>query len=107
MQPKLRAVWARDNQDGRIGERLEQSKEGLLKDPANLKDSLLCQVVPGEVMAADVAKLTSANTALGKSVTIKVAGNRVRTNHAQVVITDVAISNGVIHVIDAVLLPAK
>jgi uncharacterized surface protein with fasciclin (FAS1) repeats len=62
-------------------------------------------VVPGDVRAADVVKLTSANTAGGQAVAIAVEGGKVKVNDANVVATDVAASNGVIHVIDTVLLP--
>ena len=79
--------------------------EGLLKEPAKLKDILLYHVVAGNVMAADAAKLTSANTVLGKPITIKVEGGKVMINDATVVIADVKTSNGVIHVIDLVPLP--
>ena len=70
-----------------------------------LTDILLYHVVSGKVMAADVTALTSATTVLGKDVTVKVDMGNVYINEAQVVITDIATSNGVIHVINAVLLP--
>ena len=70
-----------------------------------LTDILLYHVVSGNVMAADVTALTSATTVLGKDVTVKVDMGNVYINEAQVVITDIATSNGVIHVINAVLLP--
>lgn len=70
-----------------------------------LTDILLYHVVPGKVMAADVVGLTSAATALGKDVTIKVDMGNVYINDAQVIITDIETSNGVIHVIDSVILP--
>ena len=70
-----------------------------------LTDILLYHVVSGKVMAADVTALTSATTVLGKDVTVKVDMGNVYINDAQVVITDIATSNGVIHVINAVLLP--
>jgi uncharacterized surface protein with fasciclin (FAS1) repeats len=79
--------------------------EGLLKDPAKLKDILLYHVVAGKVMAADAARLTSADTVLGKPIAIKVADGKVMINDATVAAADVAASNGVIHVIDTVLLP--
>ena len=79
--------------------------EALLKDPAKLKDILLYHVVAGKVMAADAAKLTSADTVLGKPITIKVVDGKVMINDATVAAADVAASNGVIHVIDTVLLP--
>lgn len=79
--------------------------EGLLKDPAKLKDILLYHVVAGNVMAADAAKLTSADTVLGKPITIKAKDGKVMINDATVIIADVKTSNGVIHVIDTVILP--
>ena len=79
--------------------------ENLLKDPKALGDILKYHVVAGKVMAADVVKLTEAETLLGNSVTIKVEGGKVMVNDANVVTTDIAASNGVIHVIDTVLLP--
>jgi transforming growth factor-beta-induced protein len=81
--------------------------EGLLKDVLTLKNILLFHVVSGKVMAADVVKLQSANTVLGKPVAIKVTNGKVAVNDANVVITDIEASNGVIHVIDSVLLPPK
>ena len=56
-------------------------------------------------MAADVATLDSADTVQGDSVAIAVDGGTVRINGAQVVIADIQASNGVIHVIDSVLIP--
>jgi uncharacterized surface protein with fasciclin (FAS1) repeats len=84
--------------------------DSLLK-PENkqqLTDILLYHVVSGKVMAADVVTLTSAPTVLGKDVTITVKDGKVFLNDTvQVIITDVEASNGVIHVIDAVLLPPQ
>jgi transforming growth factor-beta-induced protein len=79
--------------------------EALLKDIPALKDILLYHVVSGKVMAADVVTLESADTVLGKPVSIKVDMGNVYVNEAQVIITDIEASNGVIHVIDTVLLP--
>ena len=70
-----------------------------------LTDILLYHVVSGNVMAADVVTLESAATVLGKDVAIKVEDGNVYINEAQVIITDIETSNGVIHVIDAVILP--
>ena len=81
--------------------------ESLLKDIPTLKNILLFHVVSGKVMAADVVKLNSANTVLGKPVAINVTNGKVAVNDANVVITDIEASNGVIHVIDSVLLPPK
>ncbi len=81
--------------------------ETLLK-PEN-KDKLVAiltyHVVPGKVMAADVVKLTEAKTVQGKSVKVKVDGGTVMIDGAKVVKTDILCGNGVIHVIDAVILP--
>ena len=83
--------------------------ENLLK-PEN-KDQLTAiltyHVVPGNVMAADVVKLSEAETVNGKKVNIKTEGDTVMINGAKVVSADVAASNGVIHVIDSVILPPK
>lgn len=79
--------------------------ESLLKDKAKLTSILTYHVVPGKVMASDVVKLTSAKTVNGQMVTIKVDGSTVMVDNATVVTTDVAASNGVIHVIDSVILP--
>ena len=84
--------------------------ETLLK-PENkdkLKEILLLHVVPGSVYAADVVKLTEAKTAGGKSVSISTDGGvkvGTATGKANVTKTDIKASNGVIHVIDAVILP--
>ncbi|HOZ37622.1 MAG TPA: fasciclin domain-containing protein [Anaerolineaceae bacterium] len=73
-----------------------------------LKSILLYHVVGGKIMASDVVTLTSADTVLGEAVTIKVEDGKVYLNDTvEVIITDVEASNGVIHVIDAVLLPPQ
>ena len=73
-----------------------------------LTDILLYHVVSGKVMAADVVGLTNAPTILGKDITITVKDGNVYLNDTiQVIITDIEASNGVIHVIDAVLLPPQ
>jgi uncharacterized surface protein with fasciclin (FAS1) repeats len=81
--------------------------ESLLK-PEN-KDRLVAvltyHVVPGTVKAADVVKLKSARTVNGQSVTIKVTDGVVTIDGAKVTATDIAASNGIIHVIDSVILP--
>jgi uncharacterized surface protein with fasciclin (FAS1) repeats len=81
--------------------------ESLLQ-PENLdqlKAILTYHVVPGAVMAAQVVDLSEAATVNGKSVSISVMGSKVMVDNAQVVQTDIAASNGVIHVIDSVILP--
>ncbi len=73
-----------------------------------LTDILLYHVVSGNVMASDVVGLTSAPTVLGKDVTVTVKdGNVYLNDNVQVIITDIQTSNGVIHVLDAVLLPPQ
>ena len=79
--------------------------EGLLADPDQLREILLYHVVPGKVMAADVVKLSSATTAQGSDVAFTMADGGVMINDAKVTTTDIESSNGVIHVIDTVILP--
>ncbi len=79
--------------------------DALLKDIPKLKKILTYHVVSGKVMAADVVKLKSANTVEGSTVKID-ASNGVKINDSTVTTADVAADNGVIHIIDAVLLPA-
>lgn len=66
---------------------------------------LTYHVVPGKVLAADAAKLTSAKTVNGEKLAIKSAGGKVMINDATVTAADIMTSNGVIHVIDHVLIP--
>ena len=79
--------------------------EALLKDQAKLKEVLTYHVVAGKVTAADVVKLKDAKTVQGQSLKIAVNGSNVSVDNAKVIKTDVAASNGVIHVIDTVLMP--
>jgi uncharacterized surface protein with fasciclin (FAS1) repeats len=81
--------------------------EGLLKDKPKLTAILTYHVVAGKVEAADVVKLDSAKTVNGKSVTIKVVDGKVQVDNATVTAADVQASNGVIHVIDTVLIPKE
>ena len=70
-----------------------------------LKAILTYHVVPGAVSAAQVVKMTSAPTVNGQPVDIVVNGTNVKVESANVVATDILASNGVIHVIDTVILP--
>src|SRR5690242_939805 len=81
--------------------------EELLKpeNKAKLTAILTYHVVPGKVMAADVVKVSDAKTVQGGSVKVHAAGGKVTVDNATVVKTDIAASNGVIHVIDTVLMP--
>jgi uncharacterized surface protein with fasciclin (FAS1) repeats len=81
--------------------------ENLLKpeNKSQLQAVLTYHVVPGKVMAADAAGLTSAKTVNGKSFTITKSGDGLMVDSANVVKADIETSNGVIHVIDQVILP--
>lgn len=81
--------------------------DALLQDKKALTAVLTYNVVPRKVMAAEVVKLDSAKTAQGKSVKIVAKEDTVTINGAKVVKPDIVCSNGVIHVIDAVLLPPE
>ena len=83
----------------------EGTVEALLNDIPKLTKILTYHVVSGKVMAADVVKLTSAKTVEGSEVKID-ASNGVKINDSNVTTADVAADNGVIHIIDSVLLPA-
>jgi len=73
----------------------------------SLQNILLYHVVPGSVKAEQVVTLENAETALGPKVSIKVEEGKVFVNDAEVIITDIQTYNGVIHVIDSVILPPK
>lgn len=79
--------------------------EGLLKDKEALKKVLLYHVVSGNVTSSDVVKLSSAKTVEGSEIKIKTKDGKVMINDAKVISADVKASNGVIHVIDTVILP--
>ena len=85
----------------------EGTVKALLADIPSLSNILLYHVVSGEVFAADVVNLESAATAQGQSIAVRVEDGKVFLNDSQVIITDIAATNGVIHVIDAVLLPPQ
>lgn len=81
--------------------------DNLLKpeNKAQLTAILTYHVVPGRVMAADVVQLKEAETVNGKMVDVNADGGSVMINDAKVTAADVTASNGVIHVIDTVILP--
>jgi uncharacterized surface protein with fasciclin (FAS1) repeats len=79
--------------------------EALLKDKEKLAAILTYHVVSGDVRAAQAMKLNSAKTVNGQSLTIVVKDGTVMIDNAKVVKADIATTNGVIHVIDAVVLP--
>ena len=81
--------------------------ENLLKpeNKAKLQGILTYHVVPGTVMAKDVVKLKTAKTVNGQELTVKASNGSVMVDNAGVVKADIVSSNGVIHVIDTVVLP--
>jgi transforming growth factor-beta-induced protein len=79
--------------------------DALLKDPEKLKSILLYHVVPSRLAAADVVAASSANTAAGLPVTFTTRGGKALVNNAQITAVDIAASNGIIHLIDTVILP--
>ncbi|GAB4185351.1 MAG: fasciclin domain-containing protein [Coleofasciculaceae cyanobacterium] len=79
--------------------------DALLKDIPKLKKILTYHVVSGKVMAADVVKLNSAKTVEGSDVKIDASNGGVKVNDATVSTPDVGADNGVIHIIDTVLIP--
>ena len=83
--------------------------ENLLANPDKLAKILTYHVVPGKVMAADIvkAKRATPKTANGGTLNVVVNDGRVLVNDANVVTADVVASNGIIHVIDTVLLPTS
>jgi uncharacterized surface protein with fasciclin (FAS1) repeats len=81
--------------------------EALLKDKEKLTAILTYHVVPGRVLAADVVKLKSAKTVQGSEATINASADGVKVDNANVVKTDILCSNGVVHVIDGVIMPKK
>ena len=83
----------------------KQTLNALLANKAKLKAVLLYHVVAGKVTAAGVVKLRSAKTLNGKSVRIRVSGSNVFVNSSKVVKPDVMATNGVIHVVNRVLIP--
>ncbi|UCC39705.1 MAG: fasciclin domain-containing protein [Candidatus Aminicenantes bacterium] len=83
----------------------EGTVESLLQNIPKLKAILTYHVVAGKVMASDVVNLQSAPTVNGQKIAIKVNGGTVMVDNAKVVMTDIECANGVIHVIDSVILP--
>ncbi len=79
--------------------------ESLLKDKEKLTSILTYHVVSGKVTAAEVVKINSAKTLNGQSLTVKTDKKGVMVDNARVVATDIECSNGVIHVIDTVVIP--
>lgn len=83
----------------------KEALAALLKDKEKLAAVLTYHVVPGKVLAADVVKLSSAKTVQGQALAIAASDGGVKVDNANVVKTDIVCANGVIHVIDTVLMP--
>jgi uncharacterized surface protein with fasciclin (FAS1) repeats len=83
----------------------EGALESFLKDKEALKNILLYHVVSGNISSADVVKLDKAKTLNGSDIKVKAVDGKVMINDSQVTGADVQASNGIIHVIDKVLLP--
>lgn len=87
----------------------EGTVDSLLKDVPKLKNILLYHVVPGKLMAADVIKEKRLKTAQGEELKIDAVRwhlhKNVKVNNADIIQTDIAVSNGVCHAIDKVLIP--
>lgn len=79
--------------------------EALLADKEKLKAVLTYHVVPGKVMAADVVKVTEAKSLQGQTIAVNAKEGVVLNGTSKVIKTDIQCSNGVIHVIDTVILP--
>jgi uncharacterized surface protein with fasciclin (FAS1) repeats len=79
--------------------------DALLKDKAKLSSVLTYHVVPGNVTSKDVAGLSSAKTVNGRELSIQARNGKVQIDQATVTQADITASNGVIHVIDRVLMP--
>ncbi|EYB69720.1 beta-Ig-H3/fasciclin [Deinococcus phoenicis] len=77
----------------------------VLNDPDMLGSVLLYHVVPGKVTSSQVKSLQNVKTAQGANLAVRMSGNRVMINNANVTRTDIQACNGVIHVVDAVLMP--
>jgi uncharacterized surface protein with fasciclin (FAS1) repeats len=91
--------------DAAFGKVPKATLNALLQDKAKLKSVLLYHVVAGKVTAAKVVKLRQAKTLNGQRVRIRTSGSNVFLNGARVTTPDVMASNGVIHVVNRVLIP--
>jgi uncharacterized surface protein with fasciclin (FAS1) repeats len=91
--------------DAAFGKVPKATLKALGSDPAKLRSVLLYHVVKGRLRAARVVKHRSLKTLEGQRVRVRVRGGKVFVNRARVVTPDVLASNGVIHVINRVLIP--
>ena len=80
--------------------------DALLKDPSKLKSVLNSHIVQGKHAASDLKKTTSVRTLEGQNLKVEDGdGNRIRVNGARVTQTNIEASNGIVHVIDSVIMP--
>jgi uncharacterized surface protein with fasciclin (FAS1) repeats len=93
--------------DEAFGKLPEGTVESLLENKEKLKNILTYHVVSGKVMSTDVVNMDSATTVNGQKITITVKDGTVMINNAKVIKADIECSNGVIHVIDTVILHKK
>mgnify|MGYP005831100507 CR=1 FL=1 len=91
--------------DEAFGKLPKGTLDGLLKDTAKLKAIILYHAVSGEVKSSDISGKMSVKMVNGKAVTVEAAEGVVKVNDAKVIKADIAADNGVIHVIDRVILP--
>ena len=93
--------------DAAFGKIPSETLNGLLKDKGGLTSVLTYHVVPGKVMASDVLKMDGkkVKTVNGKELLITVRDGKVYVDNAQVIAADVTASNGIIHVLDSVVMP--
>lgn len=82
-----------------------ETLQAVLADKEKLTAILTYHVVPGKLMAADVVNSTSLQTVQGQSITVRAEGGSVMVDDARVIQTDIEADNGVIHVIDTVIMP--
>jgi uncharacterized surface protein with fasciclin (FAS1) repeats len=79
--------------------------DALMKDAPRLEKVLLYHVVPGKKPSKEIMTISSIKTSQGENLTIKIQDGKIMADNAQIVTTDIPTSNGVIHVIDTVLIP--
>ena len=106
MEPWLQRSLHEGQRDRDRAEHGHVQRHGAHRDVTEqLAAVLTYHVIAGKVMAADVVQMNRATTVSGNDVAISAADGNVRINGATIVATDIETSNGVIHVIDRVLLP--
>jgi uncharacterized surface protein with fasciclin (FAS1) repeats len=91
--------------DDAFGKLPDGTVEGLLKDKTKLSAVLTYHVISGKYLAADVVKMNSLKSVQGQNITISLKDGAAMTDNAKIIQTDIICSNGVIHVIDSVILP--